>query len=300
MTIGAATVFPFRHDFGVPFEVTREWRTDVMEAADGSEIRAALRTNPAIRVRTTIVAPDETAFGRVFAAYVGATEPLRMLVPLWCDATALTADASSGTDTLTADFTTRPFFETPGQAMLWTSETSYEIVNVDILTSTTLTLPSGETLAASWATGTRLVPLRAMWWTPETSALALGVRAGQVVCEFVDARDAVGAGASGGDAVAASPNVVEIWVHSGGQAPSTLAALGWPNTIQYLEARVRDANGIALTNVALTWTPSNPALVQVVPSLDTQRCRVQLDSATSSFLTAQVVGGGPSDTIALN
>ena len=80
-----------------------------------------------------------------------------MIVPIWTDAQRLTVQATSGAGTVTVPTTTYDY-DTNGYVILWASPTSYEVVAIQSLNSTTLTLE--ENLVSTWPIGTVVAPAR--------------------------------------------------------------------------------------------------------------------------------------------
>lgn len=82
-----------------------------------------------------------------------------VVVPIWTDATRLTAVATSGTNTVTV---ATPYLDYDASTsvsdyyvILWASESSYEVVKVSSLNSTTLTL--AENLVSTWPANSTIV-----------------------------------------------------------------------------------------------------------------------------------------------
>src|SRR5690348_6749724 len=100
MSVYTAPVFPFFPNWSSPVEETREWMTDILKAADGTEQRTLLRGTPRVGVSFDIVMTDEQELQTLYQllwARAGAVFAL----PCWWAKTRLEADVLAGATSLT-------------------------------------------------------------------------------------------------------------------------------------------------------------------------------------------------------
>ncbi len=283
MTVAAPTLFPFRHDWGQPCKVTREWATDILTAEDGSETRVALRANPNIALSMQLLWPTEMGAGRLLAQWRQAARPLRYFAPLWCDATDLTVAVTAGDAIVQLDTTTRPLFGLSpsgiGYAMLWRSEEFAEVVSYHELDDSLIVLDAGT--AKSYAVaGTRVIPVRPMWLTLPVTVTWLSGRIASVGVSFVDQREQAGLGLDG-TAAAATPASIAVFAHSDNWVSAAAAVAVFPFFV-FLEAMPFDALGVPLPFAPVTWTSN--ADVEITPSTNPRFVR--------AFKSSGAVGSG--------
>lgn len=145
-------------DWSEPVEDVRRYLTDVLTGTDGNEQRRQLRARPRRTIRYRSVLLERGEATRIL-------EGLRVLggawatVPLWCDATVLTSAAALGGTALTCDTTGREFRTGVDAALLVRDSQTFELLRVETVTSTGLTVHLDEPLQAAWAAGTAVVPL---------------------------------------------------------------------------------------------------------------------------------------------
>lgn len=282
MTVNDPTLFPFRHDWGEPFKVTREWLTDVETANNGSEVRVQLRANPNVSMTMRAIFPTGYGAGRLLAQWRSAAQPLRYYAPLWCDATDLTTALVGGETSIACDTTDRPFFAAGGCAMLYSENVNgvvtSELVTIDTLTSTTGFTITG-TVSRSYAAGaaTRIVPCRIMWLTLPVTVTWLSPQIATADLHFTDERDQAGYGLAAGDTIATPAS---IHVYNGTSQNSS----GYVAYEVYFEAVVSDVLGIPIPSAVVTWSTATSG-VTITPSINTRFARVYV-GASSGFITA--------------
>jgi hypothetical protein len=298
MTVNAPTIFPFRHDWSVPFKITREWKTDILTADDGLETRVQLRANPNLAVAMRVQFLTEMGAGRLLAQWRGSSQlqPLRYYAPLWCDATDLTTAVTAGDSTIHCDTTTRPLFVDDGYAMLFRSEESAEIVTIDTVSSASFTLTG--TAAASYAiAGTRVVPCRPMWLTLPVSVTWLNGLIAEADLAFVDQKAQAGLGLDGTDTTA-TPASVQIYKHDWGTFGQ--GSTGFVPYVLDVEAVVFDALGIPIPSAAVVWTShvGSGTSIVVTPSSNSRFARVFVNAAGGNITAT--AAGGVSSTMGVN
>jgi hypothetical protein len=268
MTISAPTLFPFKHDWGEPFRITREWKTDVQTADDGSEVRAQLRTYPTLSVSLRLLWSTEMGAGRLLAQWRGAAQPLRYYAPLWCDVTDLTDAVTAGDAIIQLDTMARPLFALPpsgiGYAMLWRSEEFAEVVSYSVEDSL-LVLDAG-TVNSYAVAGTRVVPVRPMWLQRPVAVTWLSGRVATVDLSFTDQKEHAGLGLDG-SATLATPASVRIYAHSMSRATDA-NVLGFAPFYVDLEAMPFDALGVPLPSSPVDWSSTEGATV--TPTINTR------------------------------
>ena len=149
--------FPFAPDWTEPVIERLEWLTEVIEARNGIEQRARLRTHPRRTVEWQLAAgydPVRVRLENVLLAAQGAG----CMAPVWTDFTRLDTAAAAGAASLSGATADRDF--RPGDRFgLIGPDGAAEFGTIDTVT------PSGATLVAplvrAWPAGTKLVPLRA-------------------------------------------------------------------------------------------------------------------------------------------
>ena len=127
-----------------------------MTHRDGSEQRRQPRLYPR-RMFEYSVLPQSQVLQTRLENFLWANSDAAMIVPIWTDAQRLTTAATSGTATVTVNTITYDY-DTNGYVILWRSPSSYEVVAIDSLNSTTLTLE--ENLVSTWPIGTIVAPAR--------------------------------------------------------------------------------------------------------------------------------------------
>lgn len=147
-------VFPFRPNWATPVNEILEWKTDVLRARDGTEQRRDLRKLPrrgfefSILVKGDLSSALETVlFGwqnRYFA------------LPVWTDRGRLVADAATLDTTLYLDTDTLGF-QPGGYAIVFYSESFYDVVNITAVYGDRITLVEG--IETDWPAGTLVMPL---------------------------------------------------------------------------------------------------------------------------------------------
>lgn len=290
MTIASPTLFAFRHDWGAPFKVTRELRTDVQQANDGSEIRVQLRATPTVSMTMRALFLTEYGAGRLLAQWRGATQPLRYYAPLWCDATDLDTDLAGGESSIACDTTDRPFFVDSGFAMLYSENrngvVTSELVTIDTLASTTgFSITGTVTNAYTAGPSTRVVPCRIMWLQLPVDVTWLSNRLAQADLTFVEEVDQAAYALSDTSAAQVAASVV---IYYDNESRYGLNSVGMG--IKFLEAMPFDADGLPLPNQPVTWSVTDlegntPPQITIVPSMNS-RFAYLTTTTPSSTVTA--------------
>jgi hypothetical protein len=147
-------VFPFRPDWASRVLERLEWLTDVIEAHDWTEERIALRSLPRRYLEYSFLLTGHAAAR--LDALLWRWQAEQFILPIWTDPQRVGALSSAAT---TIPATTAGYdFEDGGQAVLWGSDDSHEVVQIDTVGASDLTLSAG--LANDWPAGTLLYPAR--------------------------------------------------------------------------------------------------------------------------------------------
>lgn len=131
-------VFAFRPL--IPIREMLEWKTDIIEAYDGTEQRAALRQAPVTRLTMSFIREllSDNQIRQLFFDWL----PRPFAVPLWFEAERTTAGITSGDLTVNID-TTRGRFAAGQLVFIYADDQTYEAIEVESLTDTSVTLVTG-------------------------------------------------------------------------------------------------------------------------------------------------------------
>lgn len=132
---------------------TLEWRTDVMEAYDGTEQRMSLRLVPRQRLRMNFV--KFAAIERRARALLFDWLARVFALPLWFEARRTTAPASIGATTISVD-TASGDFRVGGLLFIYASDSAYEALEIEAIGASSIDVASELTLA--YPTGTLVMP----------------------------------------------------------------------------------------------------------------------------------------------
>jgi hypothetical protein len=181
-TLAAATPFPIPPDGESTVMLSRAWLTNVQTTESGAEVRAGLRSVPRRTLTYTALFENAQLAGQFKALWANATERLRFLVPLW--PRYAVPEAFPDTSTISGDFADRGFVAGDGMAMLWQSETEFELLDVETVADDELTLSTP--IAGDYVLGAvRVLPVMPAWLEPPTLA-QLTVEAEQLPVSFTE------------------------------------------------------------------------------------------------------------------
>lgn len=139
-----------------------EWQTDVRTGLLGHEQRAATRPVRRRSLEALFTPLDsERTFAALMVQRYGAQ---RMVVPLWFDATRLTASAAAGTTTLYLDTANREYVAGEYLHLPGPDAFGGETARIATVAADHVTLTAG--LANAWAAGSRVHPARVGWFEP--------------------------------------------------------------------------------------------------------------------------------------
>lgn len=133
------------------------WLTDIHRAVSGKEQRIALRKNPRQLYDLGFLREDGVERQRLENLLFDWQARLFGL-PIWTDVMYLTSDVSISDTTINVDDTSYADLRDGGLAIIWTSETEYEVLNIDTVSASSFTLSSATTKA--FTAGTQVFPMR--------------------------------------------------------------------------------------------------------------------------------------------
>jgi hypothetical protein len=142
-------------DWGDDLTETLVWLTDVQQAVDGSEVRQAARGAPRRQWEFPVIATGQERQIMESALYDWSSRTWAL--PVWVDATWLASPLAAGSGAIALD-TTGHDYVAGGLAVLYSSATRYELVQVDEVAVGSLTLQ--HPTANAWPAGTRVLPCR--------------------------------------------------------------------------------------------------------------------------------------------
>jgi hypothetical protein len=149
-------------DWSTPIIERLEFKTDVLLAYNGAEQRAALRQSPRRWLEFGYLI-DGAHARRAFEAALWSHGAKPWQLPIWTDATPITAAISSGATVIPLDAEYRDFV-TGGQAILIDGERR---VVVDIVSVSADQIGIAAPIVGSWPIETTIVPLRTAYLEPQ-------------------------------------------------------------------------------------------------------------------------------------
>lgn len=150
----SARVFPFPPNWASPVIETLEWKTDVLRSRDGREQRRALRENPRRSFEYDLLLNGEIS--AMFESYLWGWQDRYFALPVWTDIGKLTAGVPIGQSTLPV-VTDTLSFRANDFALIYRNQKTYEVVELQSIASTVLTLKAP--VASAWEAGTKVYPL---------------------------------------------------------------------------------------------------------------------------------------------
>jgi hypothetical protein len=149
-------VWSFIHNYADPIIERLSWRTDVMRHRDASEQRRQVRVYPRRILEYSILAQTPLLRSRL-DNLIWSSMDASVMLPIWTDGQRLTTAATSGTATVTVSTATYDY-DTNNYVILWSSPSSYEVVAIQSVGASSLTLE--ENLVSTWPIGTVVAPAR--------------------------------------------------------------------------------------------------------------------------------------------
>lgn len=155
ITATRLVVFPFAPE--APIEETLRFLTDVIQKKDGTEQRVALRRSPRQEFLLTFKLEEGYDLSR-FDVLLYEWQARVFGVPVWAEPTFLTADAAMGDFTINVESTANADYRVGSLAVVWYNDTTFDALEVDSLTSTTITFRSP--LTQDFVRGAAVMPMR--------------------------------------------------------------------------------------------------------------------------------------------
>lgn len=181
-------VFMFSPNWSSPVTEVLEWLTDVFEAHNRVEQRRAVRDVPDHKIQYSILAHGASVKLLEDALSAGVNSAFSL--PLWMDATKTADSVPRFGTSITCDTTHRRFIA-GGRAVIFTSLTVYEVVDIEAVSLGGLILADG--VHKPWPRGAKILPLVDAWLELETSAArkTAGVLTVSVSFSLIDSDDAL-------------------------------------------------------------------------------------------------------------
>lgn len=132
------------------------WLTDIIDSIDGNEQRIALRKQPRQIFEVTYLL-DGNDRQRMQALLFDWMDNV-FGFPLWHERVFLTSDASVGALSYSVSGADQVDFRTGGLAVVFTNSYTYDVIEIDSFTATTITSTSASLNA--YPVGTKIMPLR--------------------------------------------------------------------------------------------------------------------------------------------
>lgn len=156
ITGSRVTAWTYRPDWSRGFLERLEWLTDVLTSYDGTEQRVALRQTPRRSFEFEFTA-DTAKARRKLEALLWSWGALTWACPVWTDGSRLSSGLAAGSSSI-AIATTNLDYYAGGLAMILTDSDTFEIVEIQALSSGSLTLarPTDKT----WPSSAYIYPVR--------------------------------------------------------------------------------------------------------------------------------------------
>lgn len=149
-----ARVWPFSPNWSSPVNEVLEWKTDILRSFNGAEQRRALRIVPRRSFEYGMWVKNE--FSSMLEAYLWGWQHKYFGLPVWTDMGKLTSDVSIGQMALPV-ITSNLGFRNHDSAILYADPKNYEVVEIDVVSPTNVTIKSP--IAGGWPAGTKVYPL---------------------------------------------------------------------------------------------------------------------------------------------
>ncbi len=156
IVLNRIVLFPIRPE--IPYIEKLQFLTDITEHEDGGEQRVSVRKNPRQFFEWDVRMDDFTFDNSRFDTLMFDWQSRTWGVPMWHEATELTAAAAAGTLVLAVGNTDDADYRVGGLVMIFTDASTFDVQTVDSLTSTTITLKNVTT--ESHPLGAAVAPMR--------------------------------------------------------------------------------------------------------------------------------------------
>lgn len=149
-------VFSWDHNWKEDVSERLAWLTDVLPHRDDTEQRRSVRLDPRRSLTYSILPLSATEKGAL-ENFLYARFGVAIVLPIWTDAQTLQTAAGSGQPVVEVD-TVGYDFDEGAYLCLWKSWNQYEVVQIDSLDESSVTLT--ENLGATWPAGAVVLPAR--------------------------------------------------------------------------------------------------------------------------------------------
>jgi len=144
-------------DFDGPLTETLGFKTNVLEHKDGSEQRISVRKNPRQSFAGKLYLVDVQR--QIVQALLFGWQGMNVVVPAWSEQMTVSAAVTGGTtDTISVESTDYLDLRIGGLAAIIKDDTTYDVLTVQSLTSTSVTFE--QTIANSYSINDTVVPAR--------------------------------------------------------------------------------------------------------------------------------------------
>lgn len=142
------------------YDETLEFLTDIHESDDGTEKRYRIRRYPRQRFDLSYIleeGPEASEVENILFDF----HDQSLGVPVWREESRLTADVAVSATTITVDSTAYRDYRVNGFLVIYQDASTFEVLQIQSLTSTTITLVTPTTLAFLAADYVRVMPIHA-------------------------------------------------------------------------------------------------------------------------------------------
>jgi hypothetical protein len=172
----------------LPYSELLRFLTDILPARAGAEQRMSLRKNPrqVFRYRYLL---EEGATRQILENLLFEWHTHAFGVPVWMDDSLLTVAATAGNTTITVDGTSFRDYRVGGLAVVFTSQSVFDVLTIASKTSTTITFDSP--LLNNYAVGTLVMPLLACYAQPTIQGARWPMGLSQMSIDFESSQNDV-------------------------------------------------------------------------------------------------------------
>lgn len=156
-------LFPYEPDDGITEQL--QWASDVIEAYDGTEQRMSLRGAPRQRIEFSVFTEEGSLDTRLRSLLFDWMSRVYGL-PVWWEMRRLNSEHIAGTDTLDVS-TLYGDFRLSGLVMIYQDEDTYEVIGIEDMDATSITLQSQ--LVNSYTAKAVVMPVRTAYMAQQAS-----------------------------------------------------------------------------------------------------------------------------------
>ena len=145
--------WPYPPNWKTPVTEMIEWKTDILRSFDGSEVRRELRTRPrrSFTYNLTLHGREPSRLDNLLWGWQNRS----FAVPVWMDKSKLISDINAGALSINLSTVNKSFAE-GGLAIVYADSRRFEIVEINTLTASVLTLK--RPIESSWSAGISVYP----------------------------------------------------------------------------------------------------------------------------------------------